>query len=165
MLLTLASQEPIHQAEVGGKNNDGKILHRFKRLFITAVAAVSFCSNISRGGIRNYPESFLSFPKKRNSTSQACQMPGRVAVSCMLSHTQKHTLSVVVFPWALRVFGPHAYVWERRADKQGSKSHWELYSLTEKLSWMQFQNRQQTTLLLWIHTDIFIASSSGSFWH
>ncbi len=53
MLLTLASQEPIHQAEVGGKNNDGKVLHRFKRLFITAVAAVSFCSNISRGGIRN----------------------------------------------------------------------------------------------------------------
>jgi len=53
MLLTLASQEPIHQAEVGGKTYDGEALHRFKGYSSQQSQLSASAPNISRGGIRN----------------------------------------------------------------------------------------------------------------
>jgi len=93
MLLTLASQEPIHQAEVGGKTYDGEALHRFKRLFITAVAAVSFCSQYFQGRNQELATLLPQFlhEEKQHITSS----PDAKKHRCLnvRSHTLKSTLS------------------------------------------------------------------------
>lgn len=94
MLLTLASQEPIHQAEVGGKNNDGEALHRFKRLFITAVAAVSFCSQYFQGRNQELARLLPQFlhEEKQHITSSPDARKHR-CLMCALTHSKAHTLS------------------------------------------------------------------------
>lgn len=154
MSLTLASQEPIHQAEVGGKNNNSEVLHRFKRLFIIAVSPVSFHSHISRGGIRNKPLSLVSPPAETSHRVLAKRQEEPLSHVC--SHKLKNTLSVVVFPWAFGNLGPHTCVCERKEDKQGSKRHVRFIASQRNWAGCRFQNRQQK-LSFRVHTAIFIA--------